>query len=296
MKIAIIGECMVELRLATPESAHIAYSGDTLNTAVYLSRAGGFEAVNYVTALGNDAFSDKMLKFFEEEGLATDLIERRAGKTPGLYAIETDASGERKFTYWRYNSAARTLFAPEENASLAALAAFDLVYFSGVSLAILGDGARARLLDWAAEHRVRGGKIAFDSNYRPALWPSRDAAAETVERMWRMADIGFPSVDDEMALFGDADEAAVLERLRGWGLRDGALKRGPQGPAALNRNIATETFAPAERVVDTTAAGDSFNAGWLSAWARGEDGGARLRAGHSLARKVVGFPGAIVPR
>ncbi len=297
MKIAIVGECMVELRLTSAESASIAYSGDTLNTAVYLAReTGAFDTVAYVTALGRDGFSEKMLAFFEAEGLSTDLIERRDDRTPGLYAIETDPSGERRFTYWRDNSAARTLFAPEDAVTLKALEDFDLVYFSGISLAILDAAARSRLLDWAETYRAGGGRIAFDSNYRPRLWPSPAVAAATVERVWRMTDIGFPSVDDEMALFGDADAEAALARLRDWGVGEGALKRGALGPVALALDVEPQVFPAAERVIDTTAAGDSFNAGWLSAWARGENAEARLRAGHDLARKVVGIPGAIAKR
>ncbi len=53
-----------------------------------------------------------------------------------------------------------------------------------------------------------------------------------------------------------------------------------------------------ERVspVDTTAAGDSFAAGYLAARLRGEAPAAAARAGHRLAAVVITHPGAIIPR
>jgi 2-dehydro-3-deoxygluconokinase len=49
-------------------------------------------------------------------------------------------------------------------------------------------------------------------------------------------------------------------------------------------------------VVDTTAAGDSFNGAYLAALARGLPEADCLAAGHAMASEVIGHPGAIVPR
>ena len=35
------------------------------------------------------------------EGIKTELMLRVPGRLPGLYLIETDTKGERRFTYWR---------------------------------------------------------------------------------------------------------------------------------------------------------------------------------------------------
>lgn len=300
MRAACIGECMVELALdadAGSGGARVDFAGDTFNTAVYLKRrAGDSVAVAYVTALGTDPLSERMEAAFAAEGLETGLIEHREDRVPGLYAITLDDSGERSFTYWRESSAARTLFAEPATVSPEDLAGFDLIYLSGISLAILSAPARDALAGFLAGYRGARGRVAFDPNYRPRLWPDRETAQEAMSRFWALSDIGLPSLDDEMALFGDPDAAAVLTRLRAAGVTEGAIKRGAAGPLPIGWDGPLPEFAPAERVVDTTAAGDSFNGGYLAALLAGATVPERLRAGHDLASEVIGHPGAIIPR
>ena len=250
----------------------------------------------YVTALGTDPLSERMLRFFDAEGLATDLVERRSDRVPGLYAISLDAAGERSFTYWRDSSAARTLFLPPAEVTPERLAGFDLIYLSGITLAVLAPEARAALRGFLAGYRRGGGRVAFDSNYRPRLWPDAATARREIGAFWAATDIGLPSLDDELALYGEAGEAAVLARLAAAGVRRGALKRGAAGPLPLGAGAALPAFPPAARVVDTTAAGDSFNGAYLAAVLRQAAEADCLAAGHAMASAVIGHPGAIMPR
>lgn len=291
LRIGCVGEAMIELSFAGPGQAapRIAYAGDTLNTAIYLKRAmGGAATVAYVTALGVDPFSDSALAFMATEAIDCSRIARDPVRLPGLYAITTDPAGERSFHYWREASAARRMF----DAGFAALDGLDVIYLSAITLAILSPEVRAALAARLAELRAAGVRVAFDSNWRPRLWPSVAAGQDWIARFWRLTDIGLPSVDDEQALFGETDEAATLARLRGYGLVDGALKRGAKGPVALRPGVTAGPFPPADRVVDTTAAGDSFNGAFLAALLTGHDTPAALAAGHAMAREVVGFRGA----
>ncbi|MDH3582485.1 MAG: PfkB family carbohydrate kinase [Hyphomicrobiales bacterium] len=140
------------------------------------------------------------------------------------------------------------------------------------------------------------GLLAFDSNYRPRLWKDAEAARCAVVRAWAASDIALPSLDDETALFGDADEAAVLDRLRGYGLSQGALKCGERGPVPLaGARGPTVSFPPSERVVETTAAGDSFNGAFLAAFLSGAPEEQAMLEGHKCATEVIGQRGAIVP-
>jgi 2-dehydro-3-deoxygluconokinase len=297
-RVACIGECMVELTMPPrgQTGGSIGYAGDAFNTAVYLRREGGRDvSVSFVTGLGRDDLSERMLEFFASHDIATGLVQRRDDRNPGLYAISVDAAGERTFTYWRENSAARTLFQAPADVRPESLAGFDLIYLSGITLAVLSAEARADLLAFLPGFRAGGGRVAFDSNYRPRLWPDVATARRVMRAYWTETDIALPSVDDEMALWNDTDEEAVLARLDASGVATGALKRGSVGPLAIGWDGPLPDFPAAERVVDTTAAGDSFNGAYLAAFLRGDDPPGRLAAGHAMARHVVGYPGAIAP-
>lgn len=296
MQIIFAGEVMGELRRNDTGYA-LGFAGDTFNAAVYCKRLlGSGERVSYLTRVGTDPMSQGALDTAKAEGLDTSSIQRDTRFNLGLYAVATDASGERSFSYWRDQSAARQLFS--DLAELDALSQTDLLCLSGITLAILTPQQRDALFQRIAELRSAGTlRLIFDDNYRSALWESREVAQQVMTQAWRLTDIALPSVDDEMALFGDADEAAVLARLRGLGLAEGALKRAASGPVPINPDIQISAPYPAaERVVDTTAAGDSFNGGFLAALIQGAPTHACMMQGHMLAREVVGHPGAIVPK
>ena len=285
-KVACIGEAMIEVA-ANGTQARLGVAGDTLNTAIYLKRAAPQVQVDYITRLGDDPFSDQIAEFISGEGIGTQQIARVPNGSPGLYAITTDDQGERTFTYWRSQSAARGLFG---NDDFDALKGYDLIYLSGISLAILPDETRWKLLDVLRDSPAL---LAFDNNYRPRLWEDRQTAARVIAAYWEACDIPLPSVDDEMALFDETEEQ-VLAR---WGAshQRGALKMGASGPVSIGCPI-DQTYPTVPTPVDTTAAGDSFCGGYLAARLSGQDQANALLAGHMLAAEVIQHPGAIIPK
>jgi 2-dehydro-3-deoxygluconokinase len=290
---------MIELQQRADGSLQQSFGGDTLNTAVYLSRALGYKAqVDYVTALGDDSFSDAMCQIWTDEGIGLGMVQRLPGRLPGLYCIQTDANGERRFLYWRNEAAVRDCFTtPAAEPILVALPDYDVLYFSGITLAVLGAQGREKLIQTLIEARQRDARIVFDNNYRPRLWASVDAARAAYRSVLPYVDLALLTVDDEQALFDFADCDEVFATYAQIGTPEVVLKRGAE--ACLIRCEGEVFEVPAqkvEKVVDTTAAGDSFSAAYLAARLMGDSPEEAARAGHQLASRVIQIPGALIPK
>jgi 2-dehydro-3-deoxygluconokinase len=293
-----MGECLIELNGEPFGILHQSFGGDTFNTALYLARLMQKNAViRYATALGNDALSNELLRRWQGEGIDTGLVLRDPVRRPGLYWVSRDTDGERSFTYWRGESAARFMLRHRDFSRVAsALAEVDVLYLSGISLAILPEEDRAMLIELLRGLRRRGVALAFDSNYRPALWLAPEAARAASLELYSMASSLFVTFEDERALWGDADVEATLKRLQDSGAGPVAIKLGRDGClyAAGNRRLSVPA-EPLARVVDTTAAGDAFNAGFLAARLVGSGEEDCCRVGNRLAARVIQHKGAIIP-
>ena len=291
-RFASVGECMVELSERPDGALTRSFGGDTLNTAVYMARLGA--EVEYVTALGDDGFSEEMIAAWRKEGVGTSLVGRAAGRLPGLYIIQTDANGERRFSYWRDRAPAREIFSgPGADGLASRLAGFDVLYFSGISLSLYGAEGRLRLFAAADELRTRGGRIAFDTNFRPRGWPDREEAREAFRAAFARADIVLASVEDLTQLFG---ETGIADVCRLAPPVEVVLKLVEPGCRIYGNGESIDVPAPpVAKVVDTTAAGDSFAAAYLVARQRGRAPREAALQGHRLAGAVIQHRGAIIP-
>lgn len=300
LKIACIGEAMIELSFSAGDTsqAAIGFAGDTLNTAIYLNREiSKSHEVSFVSRIGIDTFSKQMRDFIADEGVCVNSLTSDEKKIPGLYSISTDDNGERSFNYWRNDSAARLLFQNNGIADFSGLEKFNVLYLSGITLAILPDFVRKAFFSWLPCFRSRDNTlVVFDSNFRPKLWQDRATAQHCIESMWRLTDIGLPSVDDEMLLFDDKDEDAVIRRFKGYGIKTGVLKRGESGPLNITEEQRNFNFPAADHMLDSTAAGDSFNGAFLASLLGGSDVDEAMLAGHNCACRVIAHRGAIIPR
>ena len=296
-RIVSIGEVMIEMARGQDGRFSQSCGGDTFNTAVYLARRG--LPVAYATALGDDVYSDRIVALAAAEGISTDLIVRVPGRLPGLYLIETDTKGERSFHYWRETAPARELFElPDWSRVAESIVGARIVYFSGITLSIYSNQGLGRFLALLELARKAGAKVVFDGNYRPRAWKGDVQRTRTVfiEALKRV-DIALPTYDDEALLWGDPSPDATIERLQAFGIAEIAIKNGPN--SALVAAGGHKEFVPVPDVVvpvDTTAAGDSFNAAYIAARLADENPGDAAIAGHRLASEVIRHRGAITPR
>lgn len=287
-RIVAIGEVMAELSLGAERTAAVGFAGDTFNTAVYLSRLGVETA--YATVLGGeDPFTAAILGLMADEGIDTGLVARAEGRVPGLYAIERDEHGERRFFYWRGEAPVREFATRADLDKLQAEAATaDLAFLSAITLAVLGEAGRIALAE-----RLPSGKVGLDLNYRARLWSSAETARDAIEALAPMCRTISASAED-------------LEPL---GLMDGPARWAKQGAEVVERTPDNTILVhrpdaepvrlapgPTVKATDTTGAGDSFNAGYLATRLGGGSIEESVAAGRKLAGIVVQHRGAIIPR
>ncbi|CAM4089965.1 sugar kinase [Roseateles saccharophilus] len=298
VSVAALGECMLELQGEAFAGMRQSFGGDTLNTAVYLARCGGAGLnVHYATGLGDDGLSAGLLQRWAAEGVQTGLVQRLPGRLPGLYMIELDDRGERRFHYWRGQAAARAYFDAATTALEECADTLDALYLSGISLAILPDAGRERVITLMARMRERGALVAFDNNYRPRLWAGAAEARHWYERALAASSLALITADDHQALHGLASLDDAVADAQALPVVEIAIKRGALptrvGLGGAWRDVATEAVP---RIVDTTAAGDSFAAGYLSQRLRGAAPVEAAAFGNRLAARVIQYPGALIPR
>ena len=292
---------MLELNLASqPENSNrtpavLAYGGDTLNTSIYLSRLNA--KVDYVTALGDDLMSDWMVSQWQAEKVGCDHVYREPNAVPGLYMINVDDEGERSFNYWRANSPASRMFDGAKSVALfATLEQYDYLYLSGISIAILKPEVRTKLIEFLAQFKAKGGKLIFDGNYRPNLWQSTEEAMNCYKALYSLTDIAMPTLEDEQTLFGYKNAQDALDAIVAFGASEIVLKMGEDGCLYSSEEKLGFVKTKKVSVVDTTSAGDSFNAGYLATRLKGQSVVESCEAGHILASTVIQHRGAVIPK
>lgn len=303
--ILAVGEVMLELSQVAGDNKDLralGFAGDTYNTAVYLARLG--VSTGYMTRLGDDQYSQRILDVMAAEAIDTSQVARVPGRVPGLYMIANTASGERTFSYWRGQSPAREMFSEESdiNAFVERVSGCKYVYFSGITLGIISDEAKERMFKALAIYRSNGGTVAFDSNYRPQLWRDLAHVQWAMSESLKVSDVAMLTDEDEMRLWGDEHEAPILSRCAAAGVTEVLIKRGPKSVLVALGQPANGAYpeqfevaiTPIETVVDTTAAGDSFNAGYLATRVTGGDVTKAVQRGAKCAGIVIQHRGAIV--
>ena len=295
-RVVCIGECMVELRALGEDTFARSYAGDVYNTAVNLKRSFAAAEVQFLTATGDDAMSNAMRRMWRAQGIDATLAFCVAGGSVGLYLIETDTFGERNFQYWRKDSAAKHWLALLQESGESVLRGADLVYYSGISLAILNPNERAAAIEFLRRERRHVGRIAFDPNVRLRLWQSPDVAAQTIRAALSTCDIALPSAEDLTWLLGESEPNRQMDLLMQMGVAEVALTLGADGCFVADGEQRTELPAPSvENVIDTSGAGDAFNGVYLAHRLQGSSPDKAALAALQVASRVVTHAGAIVP-
>lgn len=285
-----LGEPLVELNQTDPNDPRLllGHGGDSSNCAVAAARQG--LAVGYWTRLGADALGDGFLELWRREGVDAGHVPRDPVAPTGLYLV-THGPGGHAFTYYRSGSAASRM-TPEELPE-AWLASCRCLMASAISQAISTSACDTVFRAFEIV-RGAGGLLAYDTNYRPRLWPAARARA-IVEEAARRVDILLPGLDDARALTGLADPDRIVDHYLAHGPAVVALTLGAEGALVATRER-RERLAPHRvRAVDATGAGDAFDGAFLAEYLRTGDAFAAGRwANAAAALATTGF-GAVAP-
>ena len=296
MRVGFIGECMAELREAGNGLLEQGFAGDTYNSAVYLKRTFPQLDAYFISAVGKDALSDSMVKQTSDEGIQARFISRHEHKHIGLYRIYTDDSGERSFLYWRSDSAAKSMMSTFNENDIAAMTAFDMVLFSGISLAIMDATDLTKFWRMLSRLKSAGVTLVFDVNHRPALWQDREQAINLYAKAYEIADILLPGIEDFNFLYGFTTVDEVLAFLHQFSFKEIVIKNGSEAVTVVNENgeRSEVQLTPVKQVVDTTSAGDAFNGVYLGGRLLGETPQNAVKKAAKCAGFVIQHKGAIV--
>ena len=283
---------MLELSAHDSHLYKKAFAGDTLNTAIYLKKElGEAHTVHYATKIGQDSISKELPSYLEKYNIETDLLQTSATKNIGLYAIDL-VNGERHFTYWRNDSAAKTLFDDLSPACADDIMSHDYLYFSAISVAILND--KQAFFALIEQAKNKGKTIIYDANYRPALYTNKQQAQALHKQALKLATIYLPSIEDEQALSGELTATQIIEKSLALGVSEIVLKQGSEQIAYYeNDEIKSIPIQPLQPV-DTTSAGDSFNGAYLAARIKAHGKADSIGAGVHLSQQVIMQKGAII--
>lgn len=295
--ICFLGECMVELRAKDENTMHQSFAGDVYNSAVYLKRCFGDVSTAIITAVGQDGLSDKMVNRFKSENIEPQFVFKHPSKAPGIYLIETDEKGERSFTYWRSDSAARKVVEFIDDKTLEQLSKADMFFFSGISLAVIEDVAREKFWQVLEKLKLAGVRVVFDPNYRARLWNSASEAKEQFDKAFSMANIALPGVEDFKELYGINSAQGVVEFCQPFQLEELIVKNGPESVVSYSQGaLLSHDIVPVTNVVDTTSAGDAFNGVYLGSRLIGQPISESIQLAATAAGTVIQHPGAIAPK
>ena len=293
IKICAIGECMMELTNAKMELYSQSIAGDTLNFTSYLDKK--IFDTSYFTAVGTSEISKRVISFLKKQKIKTNLVSQIDSHEIGLYLIENSKVGEKIFYYWRDNSAAKFFFNNQNIKECKnQLQKFQYVYFSGITLSLFENHNFVNFISILELLKKKQIKIIFDFNIRIKRW-SKKKLFSYFSKTLPFVDILFASGEDLNFLKGKASLKIFTNLIQKYNIKHGIYRNN----ARLNYSFYKDEryFIKNKiknKVVDTSGAGDGYNATYISKFIKFNDPQKALHAASEIGAKIVMKKGAIV--
>lgn len=292
--ITTLGEAMVEFNQTRPQEPHFlqSFGGDTSNAAIAAARAGA--RVAYLSRVGNDAWGQRLLDLWHDEGVDATGVERAKTSPTGVYFVTHSQQGH-EFSYLRSGSAASRMSPQWLHAGPAKslIQGSRWLHLTGITLSISPSACDAGF-DAIRVARDAGTQVSFDANLRLKLWPLERARA-CIAHAISLADLFLPSIDDVVLLSGRSDPHSVIDWAHGLGARQVVLKLGGEGCVVSDGHTRTELAARSVPVIDATGAGDCFAGNLLARLCVGDSLVDAARYANAAAGLAVQGWGAVTP-
>ncbi len=295
MKINVcsIGEAMIEISNIKNSLYNQSFAGDTLNFCNYLDK----KKLNafFLSAIGKSEINQSLLDFIRSKNISTKYIKQINQFEVGLYLIKNKDNGEKQFFYWRDESVAKHYFNNIDFVNLyKELKNFDYIYFSGITLSIIHTSKLNNFIKLLKLLKRKKIKIVFDFNIRPSRWNKKNLNI-FLDSVLKFVDICFLSGEDMNYWKNKNDIKSYEQIVRKYKLKHSIFRKNAKFTYVfLNKTRYVFKNKLLKRVVDTSGAGDGFNAAYLSNFIVNNDPLLALKAGSSLGSKIVMKKGAIV--
>lgn len=292
-KICSVGECMMEFSNLEKNSYNQSIAGDTLNFSSYLDK-NIFNSF-YLTAIGSSDISSSVLNFLKQRKINVNLVKRISTHEIGLYLIKNNNSGEKKFYYWRDNSAAKFFF---NNKNIKyyynKLKFFNYLYFTGITLSLFNKTRRSQFVKLITFLKKRKIQIIFDLNIRISRWDKKELDI-ALSQILSKIDILFASGEDLSVWKGDKSLKMFKKILEKYKISHGIYRKNAQfNYSFLNNKKYLIKNKVLRNVIDTSGAGDGYNAAYISNFANHRNPQYALENASKIGAKIVMKKGAIV--
>jgi sugar/nucleoside kinase (ribokinase family) len=268
------------------------FGGAPMNTIVGVARlgvnAGAFAVV------GEDPFGEYIIREFKRNNVDTSHVIMKKGKRTTLaFVINEPATGERAFFFYRkpWSETADSALTLKD-VDRKYISKSKILHVSGFALS--QNPSREAVLLAIKLAKNQGVKISFDPTLRSDVWNSKSTIRKMYISVLRIADIATFSREEAEFIFQTSEPKEAAKKALEYGVEIVGVKLGAKG-ALIRSKDGIEVYEPAYKVnaIDTTGAGDGWNAGLLVGFIKGFGLGDCLKIANAVGALVVTKRGAI---
>lgn len=241
--------------------AFIPFAGGAVaNILVAASRLG--LRTGFLGCIGDDEFGAFLMRDFEREGVDTSCVKRVRDWATGLAFYSVDERGERHYVFYRVpgHSDPETTLKPED-IKPEYIAQCKVLHFSEALLRC--KETRNTVFKALSVAKENGVMISYDPNMRMELWPSREEIIETQREVLRVVDVFLATLREAKLIIGKESAEEVADSICALGPSTVVIRESDRYRIATRARTLTLPIFKA-KAVDSSGAGDAFDAGFLT--------------------------------